>query len=131
MSRNLKDGVFYYGDNLPVLRDLPDESVDLIYLDPPFNSNVNYNAVFKDESGKRTDAQVKAFDDTWRWGAQQTYFTVTGEYYFHKSWAVYADLHNDVQNDDEITNQATPDYARLVGRQEYRGLLTFGIKASF
>ena len=69
MSRNLKDGVFYYGDNLPVLRDLPDESVDLIYLDPPFNSNVNYNAVFKDESGKRTDAQVKAFDDTWRWGA--------------------------------------------------------------
>lgn len=69
--------------------------------------------------------------DTWRWGAQQTYLTVTGEYYFHKSWAVYADLHNDVQNDDLIANPATPDYARLVARQEYRGLLTFGIKASF
>jgi len=58
----------YYGDNLPVLRGMPDDFVDLIYLDPPFNSNTDYNAIFKDESGQRTDAQIKAFEDTWHWG---------------------------------------------------------------
>ena len=58
----------YYGDNLPVLRDyLPDESVDLIYLDPPFNSNADYNVLFQDRSGEDSPAQIKAFTDTWKW----------------------------------------------------------------
>lgn len=66
----------YYGDNLKVLREhIRDESVDLIYLDPPFNSNRSYNVLFKDESGTSSDAQITAFDDSWHWGdtAQQTY----------------------------------------------------------
>jgi len=58
----------YYGDNLHILRDHIDtESVDLVYLDPPFNSNRTYNVLFKDESGNEAEAQMKAFDDTWHW----------------------------------------------------------------
>lgn len=57
----------YYGDNLAVLRDFPSEFVDLIYLDPPFNSNRSYNVLFKDESGHEADAQITAFEDTWHW----------------------------------------------------------------
>ena len=74
-----QDNTLYYGDNLPILRGFPDEFVDLIYLDPPFNSNADYNAVFKDESGKRTDAQIKAFEDTWHWGpsAEEHYSFLT------------------------------------------------------
>jgi site-specific DNA-methyltransferase (adenine-specific) len=45
-----------------------DESVDLLYLDPPFNSNRDYNVIFKDESGRKSDAQLLAFEDTWHWG---------------------------------------------------------------
>lgn len=59
----------YYGDNLDVLRThIPDESVDLIYLDPPFNSNAGYNVLFKSASGAGADASIEAFDDTWTWG---------------------------------------------------------------
>ncbi len=58
----------FYGDNLSILRDYIDaESVDLIYLDPPFNSNRSYNVLFKDESGREAPAQLTAFEDTWRW----------------------------------------------------------------
>jgi site-specific DNA-methyltransferase (adenine-specific) len=58
----------YYGDNLDILRNyIPDESVDLIYLDPPFNSNRTYNVLFKDESGIQSSAQIAAFEDTWHW----------------------------------------------------------------
>ena len=66
----------YYGDNLFVLRRyIPDESVDLIYLDPPFNSNRSYNVLFKDESNRDSVAQITAFEDTWHWDrtAQATY----------------------------------------------------------
>lgn len=64
MSRN----VLYYGDNLDVMRRyLPDASVDLIYLDPPFNSNATYNVLFAEQDGSRASAQIKAFGDTWRW----------------------------------------------------------------
>ena len=59
----------YYGDNLEVLREhLADASVDLIYLDPPFNSNASYNVLFRAPSGGGTDASIEAFDDTWQWG---------------------------------------------------------------
>ena len=67
----------YYGDNLDILRDhryFPDACIDLIYLDPPFNSNRSYNVLFKDESGQYSEAQIKAFDDTWHWvNAVETY----------------------------------------------------------
>ena len=66
----------YYGDNLEILREyIKDESIDLIYLDPPFNSNRSYNVLFKDESGNASDAQIAAFDDSWHWGgtAERTY----------------------------------------------------------
>jgi len=66
----------YYGDNLKILREyIKDETVDLCYLDPPFNSNRNYNVLFKDESGKEADAQITAFEDTWHWtqSAAETY----------------------------------------------------------
>lgn len=66
----------YYGDNLKILRDyVESETVDLVYLDPPFNSNRNYNVLFKDESGAEADSQIRAFDDTWKWGplAEETY----------------------------------------------------------
>jgi site-specific DNA-methyltransferase (adenine-specific) len=59
----------YYGDNLDVMREhLADESVDLIYLDPPFNSNASYNILFKSPAGAGADASIEAFDDTWAWG---------------------------------------------------------------
>ncbi|TZG26463.1 site-specific DNA-methyltransferase [Sphingomonas montanisoli] len=58
----------YYGDNLDVLREhVADESVDLIYLDPPFNSNANYNVLFRSPTGGQSDAQIEAFEDTWHW----------------------------------------------------------------
>jgi site-specific DNA-methyltransferase (adenine-specific) len=58
----------YYGDNLAILREhIPSESVDLVYLDPPFNSNRSYNVLFKHEGGREAEAQVQAFGDTWHW----------------------------------------------------------------
>lgn len=60
----------YYGDNLEVLRsNIADASVDLVYLDPPFNSNRNYSVIFN-RDGQLTDAnsaQIEAFEDTWHW----------------------------------------------------------------
>ena len=61
----------YYGDNLEVLREsIRDESVDLVYLDPPFNSKRDYNLLFKSPQGHSSDAQITAFEDSWHWGAQ-------------------------------------------------------------
>lgn len=58
----------YYGDNLDILkRYIKDESVDLVYLDPPFNSNQDYNVLFSEKNGSGASAQIKAFDDTWGW----------------------------------------------------------------
>lgn len=58
----------YYGDNLDILRRyIKDESVDLIYLDPPFNSNATYNVLFSQQNGSQSSAQIQAFEDTWRW----------------------------------------------------------------
>ncbi len=61
----------YFGDNLDILREhVPDESVDLIYLDPPFNSNATYNVLFREASGESSAAQIQAFDDTWHWNVE-------------------------------------------------------------
>ena len=62
----------YYGDNLTVLRDFPSECVDLVYLDPPFNSNRSYNVLFKEARGTESEAQIQAFEDTWHWGKEGT-----------------------------------------------------------
>jgi site-specific DNA-methyltransferase (adenine-specific) len=59
----------YFGDNLVVLREhIADESIDLVYLDPPFNSNKNYNILFNSPKGQKSEAQITAFEDTWHWG---------------------------------------------------------------
>ena len=64
----MNENLLYYGDNLDVLRrHVKDETVDLVYLDPPFNSNATYNVLFAEQSGERAAAQIKAFEDTWRW----------------------------------------------------------------
>jgi site-specific DNA-methyltransferase (adenine-specific) len=61
----------YFGDNLNILRDyVADASVDLIYLDPPFNSSATYNVLFKEKSGEESAAQITAFEDTWQWGLE-------------------------------------------------------------
>src|SRR5271157_2608007 len=61
----------YFGDNLNILRDcVLDASIDLIYLDPPFNSNANYNVLFKEKSGEESAAQITAFEDTWQWSLE-------------------------------------------------------------
>lgn len=76
MPKPITHNTLFYGDNLPILRDyIPDESVDLIYLDPPFNSSRSYNVLFKEESGQESGAQITAFEDTWHWGAdaERTY----------------------------------------------------------
>lgn len=69
MSRSqIAQNTLFYGDNLTILRDhIPNEAIDLVYLDPPFNSNRSYNVLFKDESGRESEAQITAFDDTWHW----------------------------------------------------------------
>jgi site-specific DNA-methyltransferase (adenine-specific) len=63
--------ILYYGDNLDILRKyIPDSSIDLIYLDPPFNSKATYNVLYKEPTGKPSQAQIAAFEDTWQWGLE-------------------------------------------------------------
>jgi site-specific DNA-methyltransferase (adenine-specific) len=66
----MKTNVLYYGDNLEILRNheyFQDECVDLIYLDPPFNSKKDYNILFKEKGGLESEAQIHAFTDSWHW----------------------------------------------------------------
>ncbi len=74
----MKTNVLYFGDNLEILRNrdyFPDECIDLIYLDPPFNSKKDYNILFKENGGVESEAQIKAFTDAWHWtqAAADTY----------------------------------------------------------
>jgi len=72
----LLENVLYYGDNLDILRQyVQDETVDLIYLDPPFKSNQDYNILFAEKNGSQSAAQIRAFEDTWQWdrAAAQAY----------------------------------------------------------
>jgi site-specific DNA-methyltransferase (adenine-specific) len=69
----------YFGDDLDVLREsIADECVDLIYLDPPFNSQRSYNLLFCGPKGRESDAQITAFEDTWHWGQQEVPAVVRG-----------------------------------------------------
>ena len=66
----------YYGDNYEVLqRYVKDESVDLVYLDPPFNSRQDYNVLFAEKDGSQSSSQIHAFEDTWEWNidAERSY----------------------------------------------------------
>ena len=75
----LKTNVLYFGDNLEILRKyIPDNSIDLIYLDPPFSSKKDYNIIFREATGERSEAQIKAFSDTWTWDktAERTYYDI-------------------------------------------------------
>ena len=68
---NFQMGTLYYGDNLDILkRYLKDETVDLVYLDPPFNSAQNYNAFFQEKDGTAAASQIQAFEDTWTWNQE-------------------------------------------------------------
>jgi len=76
----LRTNVLYYGDNLDILRKyIPDNSIDLIYLDPPFSSKKDYNIIFREPTGKEPEAQIKAFEDTWHWdrAAEDTFKDIT------------------------------------------------------
>ena len=78
----ITSNTLFYGDNLEILREhIAGESVDLVYLDPPFNSSRNYNVLFRDETGKDSEAQITAFEDTWHWGqdAEATYHQLVTE----------------------------------------------------
>jgi len=78
------ENTLYYGDNLDILRrDIKDENVDLIYLDPPFKSGKDYNILYKEGDGTKSAAQIKVFEDTWHWDrlAQTTFEEITeGEF---------------------------------------------------
>ena len=67
----MDENLLFYGDNLDVLRRyIRDETVDLVYLDPPFNSNANYNVLFAEQDGTQAASQIHAFEDTWTWGQE-------------------------------------------------------------
>jgi site-specific DNA-methyltransferase (adenine-specific) len=83
-GRDLRDWL-YYGDNLEILtRFISDETVDLVYLDPPFNKNAAYSVIFRDESGRSSDAQIATLEDYWHWGptpaAHYEYLTNSAEH---------------------------------------------------
>ena len=64
----MAENTLYYGDNLDVLRrHIADESIDLVYLDPPFNSSATYNVLFAEHTGEKAASQIQAFEDTWHW----------------------------------------------------------------
>lgn len=68
---NFSKNLLFYGDNLDLMKKwIKDETIDLIYLDPPFNSNRTYNVLFKQKSGTDSNAQIQAFDDTWTWSQE-------------------------------------------------------------
>ncbi len=100
----MKTNVLYFGDNLEILRNheyFPDSSIDLIYLDPPFNSKKDYNILFKENGGVESEAQIKAFTDTWHWTqtAQNTYhdIVVNGPL---KVGKLIGALHDSIGNND-------------------------------
>ena len=98
----LKTNVLYFGDNLEILRKyIPDNSIDLIYLDPPFNSKKDYNILFKENGGVESEAQIKAFTDTWHWtqAAESTYHEIVTKGPLKVGKLIGA-LHDSIGNND-------------------------------
>jgi site-specific DNA-methyltransferase (adenine-specific) len=103
----------HYGDNLEVLRsNINSESVDLVYLDPPFNSNANYNVIF---GGRKSDvpsqAQITAFEDTWHWSEDSSARTLSELYTINGELGELVDLlvrrlgHNDLSAYSTFNNR--------------------------
>ena len=104
----MAENLLFYGDNLDVLRQhLKDDSVDLIYLDPPFNSNADYNVLFAEQDGTRAAAQIKAFKDTWRWDQA----------------AAFA-FHDVVENAPSGVSQAMQAFRTLIGENDMLAYLS-------
>ena len=98
----------FFGDNLDILRShVPDASVDLVYLDPPFNSNATYNVLFKETGGERSAAQIQAFEDTWRWSVE-----------------VEAAYENVVENSERPLAELLDSMRRFLGRNDMMAYLT-------
>jgi site-specific DNA-methyltransferase (adenine-specific) len=84
MMASLPTNLLYFGDNLTWLREqgkFPDQSVDLVYLDPPFNSNRSYNVLFKESDVRESEAQIHAFEDTWSWDREGRVQAVFDEFW--------------------------------------------------
>lgn len=93
--------LLYYGDNLVVMqRNLPSEFVDLVYLDPPFNSGKDYNVLFREHDGTRATAQIKAFKDTWQWD--------------QAAWESYQEI---VRNGPEHVSRTMQAFRQIVGEK--------------
>src|SRR5829696_2094057 len=93
MQQPITNNTLFYGDNLDILREyIATGSIDLVYLDPPFNSNRSYNVLFRDESGRDSEAQIEAFEDTWHWSeaAEQTYHELVTQHTAEISEAIGA-----------------------------------------
>ncbi len=99
----------YYGDNLTVLRDFPPECVDLVYLDPPFNSNRSYNVLFRESRGTESEAQIQAFEDTWHWGRPGT--------------TTHESFHEVVSKGDEVARMLG-SFVEALGRNDVTAYLT-------
>ena len=103
------DNTLFYGDNLPILRNrdyFPNACIDLIYLDPPFNSSRSYNVLFRDERGAAPDSQIVAFEDTWHWTQQAE--------------ATYSDL---LENAPEAVSAAIGALRQVVGPNQMMAYL--------
>ncbi|MEM3715061.1 MAG: DNA methyltransferase, partial [Nitrososphaeria archaeon] len=94
----------YYGDNLDILRKyIANESIDLIYLDPPFNSKAEYNILYKETNGNKSISQIKAFSDFWHWDeeSQKTYeYLIENSSVPAKVKNLIISLHNFLGNND-------------------------------
>src|SRR5664280_2151916 len=99
----MDQNTLYYGDNLDVLRRyVEDESVDLIYLDPPFNSNADYNVLFAEKDGTQAHAQITAFKDTWTWDLKAAADYAGVIYSGHARVAKYLKSMHDILSDSDI-----------------------------
>jgi 16S rRNA G966 N2-methylase RsmD len=114
------DNKLFYGDNLDVLRRyVRDESVDLIYLDPSFNSRQDYNVLFAEKDGTRSSSQITAFEDTWEWNldAERAYSLIIFVY----TKTDDAKNHTGILNIDHtifVESERTADYQMTRGLQE-------------
>lgn len=115
MQQSIITNTLFYGDNLAIMREyIPNESIDLVYLDPPFSSNRNYNVLFRDVSGREAEAQIEAFEDTWHWSetAEETLYKLQSEEADEVSKAVSALL--DLIGKNQVMAYLVMMAARLV-----------------